>query len=120
MVKRRAAFVAIVDDDDDDDADKITAYCERCKDLGFYYKLGSRIYPKDEPNPYDADKWLQCPNCGQVTPRVYAKQENEITPIVDPPDTIHDSNKVVAIATNHQSKSRNRSRAILDHIKKNR
>lgn len=55
---RRAAFVAITYSDDDEDIDKITAYCERCKSFGFNYLLGPRIYPNDEPIPYDADKWL--------------------------------------------------------------
>jgi hypothetical protein len=62
--KRRAAFISIVDDstDDDENIDKITSYCQYCESLGFYHKLGPRIYPNDQPIPYD-DKWLQCYNC---------------------------------------------------------
>jgi hypothetical protein len=55
-MRRRAAFVSIVDDSDDEDIDHITSYCEKCKRWGFpLEKLGPRIYPKDEPIPYDAD-----------------------------------------------------------------
>ena len=78
MTSRRKAFISIVgDDNDDEDIDKITSYCQYCESLGFYYKLGPRIYPKDQPIPYDSDKWLQCYNCGTIVPRVHAKQENE-------------------------------------------
>jgi hypothetical protein len=116
---RRAAFVAIVDDsDDEDDIDHITSYCERCKSYGFNYTLGPRKYP-NEPIPYDADKWLQCPNCGQITPRVHAKQDNEIAPIVDPPKSIHDHNNVTVLSTKGGPAHR-RSRAIIDSIKKTR
>jgi hypothetical protein len=53
---RRKAFVAIVGDDvDDEDIDKITSYCERCKEFNFLFKLGPRVYPEG-PKPYDADK----------------------------------------------------------------
>jgi hypothetical protein len=120
-MKRRAAFVAIADDaDDDEDIDKITAYCESCASFGFLHKLGPRVYPnKDQPIPYDADKWLQCPNCGQITPRVHAKQDNEIAPIVDPPKSIHDHNNVTVLSSNGGPAHR-RSRAIIDSIKRTR
>ena len=71
--------------------------------LGFYHKLGPRIYPEG-PKPYDSNKWLQCYNCGEITPKVLAKQLNKIAPIVDPPDNIHDSNKVVVLATHKRTK----------------
>jgi hypothetical protein len=120
MVKRRAAFVAISGSDtDDEDIDKITSYCERCKEFNFLYKLGPRVYPEG-PKPYDADKWLQCYNCGTIVPRIHAQQENEIAPIVDPPDTIHDSNKVAIVTTHKKDSSHARSRAIIDQIKKTR
>ena len=115
---RRAAFVSIVDDADDEDIDKITSYCERCKSFGFNHLLGPRVYPKDEPIPYDSDNWLQCYNCGEITPRVMAKQLNEIAPIVDPPKSIHDSGKVVVLSAN--SVTHRRSREIIDYIKKTR
>lgn len=114
---RRAAFVAITDEDNDENIDKITSYCERCKDFGFYHLLGPRIYPnKDEPIPYDSDKWLMCYNCGQITPRVHAKQLNEIGPIVDPPDTIHDSNIVTALTLGSHKKRQ----AMIERNKKNK
>ena len=50
--------------------------------------------------------------------RVHAQQENEIAPIVDPPDTIHDSNTVVVLPM--KSKSSRDSRAKIDWIKKTR
>jgi hypothetical protein len=116
---RRAAFVAIVDDaDDDEDIDKITSYCERCNDFGFLHKLGPRVY-SEGPIPYDADKWLQCYNCGQIIPRVHAKQDNEIAPIVDPPKSIHDNNNVTVLSTKGGPAHR-RSRAIIDSIKRTR
>jgi hypothetical protein len=104
MTNRRSAFISIVDDAYDEDIDKITAYCNYCESLGFYHKLGPKIYPnnKDQQQaiPHDSDNWLQCYNYGQITPKVHAKQQNEIAPIVDPPKNIHDSNnKVVALAT---------------------
>jgi hypothetical protein len=114
---RRAAFVAITDDANDD-PEKITTYCERCRDFGFLHKLGPRKYP-NEPIPYDANKWLQCPNCGQITPRVHAKQDNEIAPIVDPPKSIHDHNNVTVLSTKG-GPSHRRSRAIIDQIKRTR
>ena len=117
MTNRRAAFVSIVGDDaDDEDIDKITSYCQYCESLGFYHKLGPRIYPEG-PKPYDADKWLQCYNCGTIIPRVHSKQENEIAPIVDPPETIHDSGKVVVLATHKRTKAKN---SIFEKIKKSR
>jgi hypothetical protein len=115
---RRAAFIAITDDSDDEDIDKITSYCERCKDFGFLHKLGPRKYPNG-PIPYDTDKWLQCPNCGQITPRVHAKQDNEIVPIVDPPKSIHDHNNVTVLSTKGGPAHR-RTRAIIDSIKRTR
>ena len=62
-----------------------------------------------------------CYNCGQIIPRVHAKQENEITGIVDPPDNIHDSQNVTVLST-HRSKdsSHAKSRAIIEQIKKTR
>ena len=103
MIKRRSTFTSIVDNDstfDNEDINKITAYWNFCESLGFYHKLGPRIYPnKDQPIPHDSDNWLQCYNCGQITPKTHAKQQNEIAPIVDPPSNIHDSNKVVVIPT---------------------
>ena len=117
---RRAAFVAIVGDDaDDEDIDKITSYCQYCESLGFYHKLGPRIYPKDQPIPYDSDKWLQCYNCGEITPKVLAKQLNEIAPIVDPPKSIHDHNNVTVLSSKG-GQSHRKSKAIIDSIKKTR
>ncbi len=113
--RRRAAFIAIVDDSDNEDMDKITSNCQYCESLGFYYKLGPRIYPEG-PKPYDSDKWLQCYNCGEITPRVHAKQENEIVPIVDPPDNIHDSGKAVALST----KTSQKRQAMIERNKRNK
>jgi hypothetical protein len=118
MTNRRAAFVAITDDADDDDIDKITTYCESCASFGFNYKLGPRKYP-NEPIPYDSDKWLQCYNCGQITPRVHAKQDNEIAPIVEPPKSIHDHNNVTVLSSKG-GPSHRRRRAIIDQIKRTR
>jgi hypothetical protein len=118
MTNRRAAFVAIVDDTaDDEHIDKIRAYCESCASFGFNYKLGPRIY--EGPKPYDSNKWLQCHNCGTIVPKVHAKQDNEIAPIVDPPKSIHDSNKVVVLSSKGGPAHR-RSKAILDQIKRSR
>ena len=69
----------------------IKAYLVYLRTKRKIYTLGPRIYPKDQPIPYDSDNWLQFYNCGQITPKVHAKQQNEIAPIVDPPETIHDS-----------------------------
>ena len=77
-------------------------------------------YPKNEPIPYDYDKWLQCYNCGTIVPRVHAKQENEISPIVEPSGNIHDAaNKVVVLGSN-AGRAHRRSKAIIDYIKKTR
>jgi ribosomal protein S26 len=109
---RRSAFTSIVDDsDDNEDIDKITAYCESCASFDFYYKLGPRIYKG--PKPYYSDNWLQCYNCGEITPRVMAKQQNIIAPIVEPPDNIHDSNKAVVLSAKSVA---HRSRAIIKSI----
>ena len=120
MTRRKAAFAAIVDDSDDENIDKITTFCNYCESLGFYYKLGPRIYPKDQPLPHDHDLFLQCYNCGRIENRVHAKQQNEIAPIVDPPDTIHDSNKVAIVTTHKKDSSHAKSRTIIDQIKKTR
>jgi hypothetical protein len=77
----------------------IKAYLVYLRTKRKIYTLGPRIYPKDQPIPYDSDSWLQFYNCGQITPKVHAKQQNEIAPIVDPPETIHDSKKVVVLTT---------------------
>jgi lysozyme family protein len=77
----------------------IKAYLVYLRTKRKIYTLDSRIYPKDQPIPYDSDNWLQCYNCGQITSKVHTKQQNEIAPIVDPPETIHDSKKVVVLTT---------------------
>lgn len=121
-MNRRKAFVSILDDDvdiDDEDIDKITSYCERCKSFGFNHLLGPRIYPKDEPIPYDSNKWLQCYNCGTIVPKVHAKHENEIEGVKSVPDNIHDASKVVVLSSKG-GPSHRRSRAIIDQIKKTR
>ena len=48
---------------------------------------------------------------------MHAKQENEITGIVDPPENIHDSNKVVVLATHKRTRAKN---SIFEKIKKSR
>ena len=77
----------------------IKAYLVYLRTKRKIYLLGPRIYHKDQHIPYDLDNWLQFYNCGQITPKVHAKQQNEIAPIVDPPETIHDSKKVVVLTT---------------------
>ena len=118
---RRAAFVSIVDDADDDDIDHITSYCEKCKSWGFpNEKLGPRVYPKDQPLPYDHDLWRQCMRCGDIVAAVHLKHKNEIEGIKSVPDTIHDSGKVVALSFNGRSATSRRARAIIDQIRKTR
>jgi hypothetical protein len=74
---KKKAFVSIADDDED--ADKITAYCERCKSYGFYHLLKPRIHHSDNgPPPHDADNWLQCYNCGTIVPKVHAQRESKL------------------------------------------
>ena len=121
VIQRRAQFVAIIGNAsvDDKDIDKITAYCQSCAHFGFTYELGPRVYPKDQPIPYDSANWLQCYNCGEITPKVHSKQQNEIAPIVEPPEPIHDSNKVVALATKGGPSNKKR-REIINFIKKTR
>ena len=46
-----------------------------------------------------------------------AKQLNKIASIVDPPDNIHDSNKVVVLATHKRTRAKN---SIFEKIKKSR
>lgn len=92
------------------------SYCQYCESLGFLHKLGPRIYPNDQPISYDSDKWLQGYNCGEITPRVHDKQDNEIGPIVEPPKNIHKHNNVTVLATNSSKKRR----AMIDKLKKNR
>jgi len=119
-MKRRAAFVSIVDDSDDEDIDHITSYCEKCKSWSFpLEKLGPRIYPKDQPIPYDASNWKQCHRCGDIVAAVHLKHENEIEGIKSVPDNIYDSNKVVVLSSKG-GPSHRRSRAIIDQIKKTR
>ncbi len=113
---RRKAFVSIVDDSDDENIDKVSAFCNYCSDLGFYHKLGPRIYPKDQPLPHDHDLFLQCYNCGRIENRVHAKQQNEITPIVDPPKSIHESNIVTVLTTRHHKERQ----AMIERNKRNK
>jgi hypothetical protein len=51
-------------------------------------------YSKDQSILYDPNNWLQCYNYGQITSKIHAKQQNEIAPIIDSPETIHDSKKL--------------------------
>ena len=85
----------MVSDDDDSDIDHIMSYCQKCQSYNFLSELGSHIYLDNQPIPSDSDVWLQCYRCGTIISKVHAKHENEITGIVDPPENIHDAQKVV-------------------------
>src|SRR5215204_3661579 len=104
-MKRRSAYVSMVSDDDDDsDIDHITSYCDKCNSYGFLSELGPRIYPEGQPIPHDSDIWLQCYRCGTIISKVHAKHENEFGTIIDPPDNIHDSQKVTIMPLHSRSK----------------
>ena len=53
-------------------------------------KLGNRIYLPDEFGkiviPPDADKWRQCHICGTIYPSYEAKQEADLTSLMEPRD----------------------------------
>jgi hypothetical protein len=104
------------DDDDDSDIDHITSYCTRCENYGFLSELGPRIYPLNEPIPHDSDIWLQCYRCGTIISKVHAKHENEFGTIIDPPENIHDSQKVTILPIHSRSKSYDRTREAIKRI----
>jgi hypothetical protein len=108
--------VSIVSDDDDSDIDHITSYCIRCESFGFLSELGPRIYPDNGPIPFDKDNWLQCYRCGTIISKVHAKHENEFAGIIDPPENIHDSQKVVILPIHSRSKSYDRTREAIKRI----
>ena len=53
-------------------------------------KLGNRIYLPNESGNVDispdADKWLQCHDCGTIYPKYEAKQEVELDTLTEPRD----------------------------------
>ena len=83
---------------------------------GFLSELGPRVYPDNESIPYDADIWMQCYRCGTVVSKVHVKHENEFTGIIDPPENIHDSQKVVLEVLHPISKAYDRKRKLIKRI----
>ena len=90
-MNRRSPYVSMIGDDSDDDADTITSYCPKCLKYDIQTLLGPRIYGLNEPEASDHDKWMQCPKCGYLLPKVHAQQESQIVPFIEPPKTIFDS-----------------------------
>ena len=118
MKRRREAFVSMIgDNENEDDIDHITSYCEKCNSYGFLSELGPRIYPDNEEIQRDSDLFLQCYRCGTIVSKVHAKHENEITGIVDPPENIHDSQKVTILPIHSRSKSYDRKREAIEKPK---
>ncbi len=96
--------------------DHITSYCEKCRKYNFLSELKPRIYPDNQPTPHDADLWMQCYRCGTIVSKVHAKHENEFAGIIDPPENIHDSQKVVILPIHSRSKSYDRQREAIRRI----
>jgi len=106
----------IGDDEDESDIDHITSYCERCNSYGFLSELGPRIYPDNEPIPRDSDLFLQCYRCGTIVSKVHAKHENEFGGIIDPPESIHDAQKVVILPIHSRTKSYENTKSKIQRI----
>lgn len=59
---------------------------------------------------------MQCYRCGTIISKVHAKHENEFAGIIDPPENIHDSQKVVILSLHPRSKSYDRQREAIKRI----
>ena len=105
----------VSDDDDESDIDHIT-YCEKCQSYGFLSELGPYIYPDNLPIPHDSDNWLQCYRCGTIISKVHAKHENEFGTIIDPPENIHDSQKVTLLPLHPRSKTYDRKKESIKRL----
>ena len=101
-MKRRDSVVALSDNMDDDDLVP-TSYCPKCLKYDIKTLLGPRIYGLGEPEASDHDKWLQCPKCGHLLPRVHAQEEQQLVPFIEPPKNIHDSNRPTIIPIHDRS-----------------
>jgi|GEM_PF-2336266 len=113
-MKRRKTFTSISDSDDEDDIP--TSYCPHCKQYGFNYLMGKRIYGEKEPIPSDDENWLQRHNCGLLLAKVHAQRETKLKGFIETPYTIYDSGKVTVLATNSSVKRRK----MIDKLKKNK
>jgi hypothetical protein len=69
---RNPNYVGIVVDDHEDD---VVRFCRYCLVYDVKIKLGPRMAKQDEQRGPDWDLFLQCPNCGKVTPKYEEKQE---------------------------------------------
>jgi len=90
-------------------------YCPRCEKVGLKIKLGPPIYPENEPIPYDADQWLQCPNCGRIAQHE-AKIDVEYGPVVDMVETHFDVGSKFASPEYGKKKRRRRANRIQEEI----
>jgi len=75
----RKPVFSFIDSNDEEDI----VYCPYCSKVNVKSKLGPRIYDDNEPLPYDADQFMQCPKCGKIIPLYDIKEELSYGPIVD-------------------------------------
>jgi len=98
-------------DYNEDDPEPI--YCPYCEKVGVKVKLQPRVYPENEPLPYDADQWLQCYTCGKIIPIYAGKLDVEYGPVVDMVETHFDVGSKFA-GTDRRSKKRRRKKETKD------
>jgi hypothetical protein len=79
---RRSRY-EIVDFSEDDDDDSIKSYCKNCLKFGFKIPLKNRIYPDNEPIPFDHENFRQCHECGLIVPVYELEKEATIKDVIE-------------------------------------
>jgi hypothetical protein len=72
-----------VDFSEDDDDDSIKSYCKNCLKFGFKIPLKNRIYPDNEPIPFDHENFRQCHECGLIVPVYELEKEATIKDVIE-------------------------------------
>jgi hypothetical protein len=84
---RNKNYVGIVIDDHEDD---VVRFCRYCLVYDVKIKLGPRQAKHGDERGPDWDLFMQCPNCGKITPKHEEKQEQEVSAFVEVTDNPFD------------------------------
>jgi len=97
-----------------EDEENEISWCPRCLKVKVYQKLGPRIYPDNEPLPYDSDQWYQCYRCGKIVPSHERKEEPQFGPVIDAPESPFDVGSKFESVDKRKKKKRNKLNEIDD------
>ena len=93
-------------------SDETITYCPKCRAAGFQVKLGPRVLFPNEKRPPDYDRFLQCPDCGEVIAAYVV--EHDATIIRDDIETVDnpfESNQSEILGANPRRTTKGGARA---------